>query len=105
MADMMGFTNVYENADASMAQIDLEQALEYDPDLILCVGASVDAAGHQELMEEAYALNPDYWYSIGAVERGDVLYLPINYIATSGILVIDEINGLIDLIAEHYAQD
>ncbi len=103
MAAMMGFTNVYENEDASMAQIDLEQALSYQPDLVLCVGAASTAEEHQALMEEAYAENPDYWESIDAIRNGDVIYLPISYIATSGILVVDEIDALIDIIADHYA--
>lgn len=102
MAAMMGFTNVYENEEASMAQIDLEQALEYQPDLVLCVGAAETAEEHQALMEEAYGENPDYWNAIDAVKNGEVIYLPVNYIATSGILVVDEIDGLIDIIAEHY---
>ena len=103
MADMMGFTNVYENSEASMVQLDLEQALSYQPDLLLCVGAAATAEEHQELMESAYAENPDYWNSIDAVKNGQVIYLPINYISTSGILVVDEIDSLIDIIADHYA--
>lgn len=50
-----------------------------------------------------YAENPDYWESIDAIRNGDVIYLPISYIATSGILVVDEIDALIDIIADHYA--
>lgn len=105
MADMMGFTNVYENEDSSMALIDMEQALSYDPDLILVVGAYDTSEGLEEMMNEAYEENPDYWYSINAVSNGDVIYLPMDYIATSGIGVVDLIDDLIDIIAAHYAAE
>ena len=54
MAAMMGFGNVYENSETSMAQLDLETALSYHPDLVLCVGASTQAEEHQKLMEEEF---------------------------------------------------
>lgn len=46
---------------------------------------------------------PTTWNRIDAVKNGQVIYLPINYISTSGILVVDEIDSLIDIIADHYA--
>lgn len=105
MADMIGFTNVYENDTSSMVQIDLEQALGYQPDLMLCVGSEDTAEEHQALMEETYAQSPDYWNAIDAVKNGEVIYLPVTYIAATGICVIDQINTLIDIIAAHYAAE
>lgn len=102
MADMLGFTNVYENSMASMAEIDLEAAVSYEPDLVLAVGASKDGQEHQKLMEEDFAKNPSYWESIQAIEEGDIIYLPNSYISSAGINIVDNINNLITMIEEKY---
>ena len=101
MAAMIGFENVYTNDQSSMVQLDYEQALDYDPDIVMCVGAE-DAEGHKELMETAFAQNPEYWNSIPAIEEGRVLYLPVSYVSTAGINVIDCINELIGTVADFY---
>ena len=104
MAAMMGFQNVYENDAASMAELDREAALSYDPDLVLSVGGSAAAEEHQALMEDDFAKNPDYWDSIQAIANGDILYFPASFIASNGIAVIDSINSLIDMVEAHYAE-
>ena len=76
----------------------LEQALSYEPDLLFCVGGSKTAAEHQQVMEEDFAKNPEYWNNIKAIREREVIYLPIKYVATAGINVIDNINELIDII-------
>ena len=101
MAAMIGFENVYTNDQSSMVQLDYEQALDYDPDIVMCVGAE-DAEGHKELMEKAFAENPEYWNSIPAIAEGRVLYLPVSYVSTAGINVIDCINDLIGTVADFY---
>ena len=101
MAQMIGLENVYTNDQSSMVQLDYEQALDYDPDIVMCVGAE-DAEGHKELMETAFAQNPDYWNSIPAIAEGRVLYLPVSYVSTAGINVIDCINELIGTVADFY---
>ena len=60
MAAMMGFGNVYENEASSMTKLDFEQALDYNPELVLCVGSGT-AQEHQALMEQAYSENEAYW--------------------------------------------
>lgn len=97
MLDMIGFTNVYENEGSSLAQVDMEQMLSYDPDYIVCVGAGT-AATQQELMEEAFESNPDYWYAMEAVANGNVICLDVTYISSAGINVIERIDGLIDIV-------
>ena len=104
MAEMLGLTNVYENDASSMAQLDYETALSYDPDLVLCVGMSKTGEGHRALMEEDFANNPDYWNSIPAIAAGDVIYLPVSYISSAGINVVDNINALADIVLNHFAQ-
>lgn len=103
MAAMMGFENVYENEASSMAKLDFEQALDYNPDLVLCVGSGT-AQEHQALMEQAYSENEAYWYSIDAIKNGDVIYLPVEFCSTAGIHVVDSINTLIDCIEAFYAE-
>ena len=103
MAAMMGFENVYENEASSMTKLDFEQALDYNPDLVLCVGSGT-AQEHQALMEQAYSENEAYWYSIDAIKNGDVIYLPVEFCSTAGIHVVDSINTLIDCIEAFYAE-
>lgn len=104
MAAMMGFGNVYENDAASMAELDREAALSYDPDLVLCVGGSATAEEHQAVMEDDFSNNPDYWNSIPAIANGDILYFPASFIASNGIAIIDNINSLIDMVEAHFAE-
>ena len=104
MAEMIGLTNVYENDASSMVQLDYETALSYDPDLVLCVGMSETGEGHRELMEADFANNPEYWNSIPAIANGDVLYLPVRFVSSAGINVVDNIGDLADLVLSHFAQ-
>ncbi len=101
MAEMIGFENVYVNDATSMAQLDMESALEYQPDLVLCVGGT-DAETHKANMEESYSHNEEYWNSIDAVKNGNVIYLDVTYCSTAGINVIDNIKNLIDICADFY---
>jgi len=104
MADMIGLTNVYVNDKTFMAPVDYETAIDLDPDLVLCVGMSPTGEGHKALMEEDFANNPDYWNSIEAIAEGNVIYLPIQYVSSAGINVIDHINALADLVTAHFAE-
>ncbi len=101
MAEMIGLENVYENETSSMVQLDYEQALDYDPDLVLCVGAT-GAEEHKEMMEADFAANEAYWYSIPAIAQGNVIYLPASYVSTAGINIVDTINNLIGIAADFY---
>ena len=105
MAAMMGFGNVYENAEASMAPLDMETALSYNPDLVLCVGGTPDAAAHQKAMEADFAANPDYWNSIEAIKNGDVLYFSGSYIASTGIGFLDTMDEFIETVEAHYGAE
>ena len=98
MADLLGYENVYQDTKAKLVLLDKEQALSYHPDLLLCVGGSPTSEGHQKVMEEDFARNPEYWNSISAIREGHVVYLPIKYVASAGINVIDNINELIDIL-------
>lgn len=103
MTAMMGFDNVYENETSSMAKLDMEQALDYNPDLVLCVGGGT-AEEHKALMEQAFSENEAYWNSIDAIKNGNVIYLPVEFCSTAGIHVIDNINELVDCIEAFYAE-
>lgn len=97
MLDMIGFTNVYENEGSSLAQVDMEQMLSYDPDYIVCVGSGT-AEAQKALMEDAFESNPDYWYSMEAVANDNVLCMDVTYISSAGINVIEKITSLIDIL-------
>ena len=55
-------------------------------------------------MEADYANNPEYWNSIRAFANGDVMYLPVTYVSSAGINVIDNISNLADLVLAHFAE-
>lgn len=98
MLHMMGFTNVYEKSEATLVPLDFEQVILYEPDLFFAVGMPDNSAGLQKIMEEDYKNNQAYWDSIEAIKKGDTFYMPVYYISSTGINVIDKINELIDLI-------
>lgn len=98
MADLLGYKNVYSDEKNKLVLLDREQALSYDPDLILCVGAAKAAADHQKVMEEDFAKNPEYWYAFKAVKEGNIVYLPMKYIASTGINIIDDLHELMDIL-------
>jgi len=102
MAKMIGLTNVYKNDAAALAPVDLEQALTYDPDLVLTSGMMPTGEGHKQVMEEDFAKNPEYWNSIEAIKNGDIIYLPVSFTSTAGISIIDRINELNELVLEHF---
>lgn len=104
MADMIGLTNVYSNDKASMVQIDYEQALDLHPDIVLAVGMSPTGEGHKIIMEEDFDKNREYWNAIEAIRDGNILYLPIYFISSAGINVVDHINELNSLVLKHFGK-
>ncbi|MGI6688671.1 MAG: ABC transporter substrate-binding protein [Christensenellales bacterium] len=100
MADMLGFENVYQDPQAPLVLLDLEVALSYNPDYVFSVGALPSGEEQKKSMEEDFANNPDYWNAIPAIKEGRILYLPISYISSAGINVVDNINLLIDQVQQ-----
>lgn len=98
MLDIMGYENVFSSNGGKMVLLDLEQALSYDPDMVFCVGGAQTGEEHQKVMEEDFAKNPAYWENIKAIRENKIVYLPIKYVATAGINIIDNINELLDII-------
>ncbi len=104
MAKMMGFKNVYENKTTSMAPLDMEQAISYNPDLVLCVGGTMDSESHKQAMEEDFAKNPDYWNNISAIKDGKVLYFSSKFISNTGIGFIDTMEEFIKTVNSFYKE-
>ncbi len=100
MLNLLGYKNVYSNDKSRMVMLDKEQALSYNPDILVCVGAASNPADHQKAMEADFAANPEYWRQIKAVREGSVIYLSSRYVVSTGIDVIDNINQLIDTLAQ-----
>jgi len=98
MLEMLGFTNVFRHPGAPMVPVDFEEALDYDPDWLFAVGSSPTAAEHQAMMEADFANNPDYWNSIRAIREGYIFYMPVTFISSAGIAIVDTIHDLIDMI-------
>lgn len=98
MLKRCGLTNVYvpasETTGHSMAQMDMEKSLEYNPDLIVVCGSST-LEDNKALMDAIYALNPEYWDSYAAFKEGRVIYLSSAYVSTAGINIINNLDSLI----------
>ena len=104
MAAMCGLKSVYENDQAaSMIPLDMEAAVEYNPDVVLITGSGT-AQDVETLMQDVYELNPDFWNSIPAVEQGNVIYLPGEYVSTAGINIINNIQDLADQLEEYFSE-
>lgn len=99
MMDLIGFSNVFENPGAPMVQLDYEQALSYEPDVVVCVG-STDAETHKATMEAAFSGNAEYWNAIDAIKEGRWLALPSAYVSNAGLKITDNLNELIKTMAE-----
>lgn len=98
MLKRCGLANVYvpsgETTGHSMAQMDMEKSLEYNPDLLVVCGSST-LEDNKALMDSIYALNPEYWDSYAAFKEGRVIYLSSAYVSTAGINIINNFDSLI----------
>ena len=99
MMDMIGFSNVFENPGSPMVQLDYEQALSYEPDVVVCVG-STDAETHKATMAAAFADKKEYWNAIEAIRDGKWLALPSAYVSNAGLKITENLNTLIETMAE-----
>ena len=97
MLSMLGFTNV-SDMPGSLIMIDFEQALYYEPDWVFAVGSVPTAVEHQAFMEAGFADNQAYWDSISAIYEGRIVYLPVRFISSAGIAIVDIFNELIDIV-------
>jgi len=97
MLEMLGFTNVSE-MPGSLVMIDFEQALYYDPDWVFAVGSAPTAEEHQAFMEASFADNQSYWDSIPAIYDGRIIYLPMRFVSSAGIAIVDIFNELIEIV-------
>lgn len=98
MADLLGYDNVYQDSTNKLVLLDREQAISYEPDLLLCVGVAISGDEHRKVMEADFSANEVYWQSIKAIREKHIVYLPVKYIATAGINIVDNINELIDVL-------
>ena len=101
MLDMLGFTNVFDSV-GTMVPLDMETALDYQPDLVVFTGSMPTAEEMAALVQETIAANPDYWNAIDAIANGEYLCLSSNYVSTAGIQIIQNIQDLMDALAAHY---
>lgn len=106
MLKLCGFENVCSTdkeatTGHSMNQLDMEVAIEYNPDVMFITGSGT-LEENKALMDKIYASNPEYWDSIPAFENGDVFYLPSSYVSTAGINILTNIENLTNMIEEKY---
>lgn len=105
MMQMLGFVNVYEESMGSVnGPASLETFSDVESDLFVFTTQLKDVESAKALCEEAINANEQVWNTVPAISRGDVLYLPARYVVTAGLNIIDNIDDLISLLDEHYAQ-
>ncbi len=98
MLDMLGFENVYTNERAPLVPLDMEQAISYNPDLFFSIGILDTSEAVQKVIKEDFAKNPAYWAQIKAIGEERAIYLPVGFISSGGIDIIDKMNMLIDMV-------
>lgn len=105
MLQLCGFENVCSTGEAttghSMNQLDLEVAIDYNPDVMFITGSGT-LEENKALMDKIYASNPEYWDTIEAFKNGDVFYLSSSYVSTAGINILTNIENLTNMIEEKY---
>jgi ABC-type Fe3+-hydroxamate transport system substrate-binding protein len=100
MMRMMGFTNVVDRPGLPLVALDMEAALYFEPDWIFAIGASPSAEGHRALMATHFANNPAYWNSIRAIRENNIVYMPVSFISSAGIAIVDLFHELIYLVED-----
>lgn len=98
MFDMLGYENVYHNETNNMVMLDKEQALSYEPDILICVSTMEDSDEYKKAMKNEFEKNSTYWNGIKAVRDNHIIFLPNDYMVSGGINIIDNINELIDML-------
>jgi len=102
MLTMCGLTNVYQvsaTAGHSMNELDLETAIDYDPDIMVITGSST-LEDNKAMMQAIYEKNPEYWDTIPAFREGKVVYLPSSYVSTAGMNIIGNLEDLMVALRE-----
>ncbi len=98
MLYMLGFDNVYTNERTPLVPLDMEQALSYNPDLFFSIGVANTSEEVQSIMEADRAKNPAYWSEISAIADGRIIYLPVGFISSGGLDIIDKMHTLIEIV-------
>ncbi len=95
MLHLLGFTNVAPAKGGIMIPMNQEQALSYNPDLVVCVSAMAGENEQRDIMEKEFADHKDYWSHFEAIQSGRVIYLPKIFAISGGLDEIDQIQNLI----------
>lgn len=102
MLTMCGLTNVYQvsaTSGHSMNELDMETAINYDPDIMVIAGSST-LEDNKATMQAIYEKNKEYWDTIPAFREGRVVYLPSSYVSTAGLNIIGNLEKLMEDIRE-----
>ena len=72
MFRLLGFQNVIDRSQGTMFPLNQEEALDYQPDLIVFVTAMGGAEDMQKMMAEEMAVRSSYWNHFAAVREGRI---------------------------------
>ena len=95
MFQMLGYDNVAASDAGSMVPLNQEEALSYQPDLLVFVEAMNGAEEHKAIMEKEFARNAAYWGQFEAISKKQVLYLPKWFAVSGGLEEIQQLEFLI----------
>ncbi len=98
MFSLLGFKNVVGKGAGPMVPLKEEEALSYDPDLIVFVSAMGGGDETKVLMEKEFAARPFYWNEFRAVKNGQMVYLPRRFAVSGGLEEVEQIKDLVSLL-------
>ena len=98
MFSLLGFKNVVGKGAGPMVPLKEEEALSYDPDLIVFVSAMGGGDETKVLMEKEFAARPFYWNEFRAVKNGQLVYLPRRFAVSGGLEEVEQIKDLVSLL-------
>ena len=94
----LGFKNVVGKGAGPMVPLKEEEALSYEPDLIVFVSGMGGGDETKVLMEKEFAARPFYWNEFRAVKNGQLVYLPRRFAVSGGLEEVEQIKDLVSLL-------
>ena len=98
MFSLLGFKNVVGKGAGPMVPLKEEEALSYEPDLIVFVSGMGGGDETKVLMEKEFAARPFYWNEFRAVKNGQLVYLPRRFAVSGGLEEVEQIKDLVSLL-------
>ena len=98
MFTLLGFKNVVVNGAGPMVPRKEEEALSYEPDLIVFVSGMGGGDDTKVCMGIDCGSLPFSWNEFRAVKNGQLVYLPRRFAVSGGLEEVEQIKDLVSLL-------